>query len=253
MKRIIINADDFGINENVTAEIERMVDLGAISSTTILANGKCLDEVKTFAKEHQSVSFGVHLCLSEFSSVTKSEALMKAGLTDEKGVFIHKAVFNLKDYKSEYVKQAIRDELNAQIDIVFSLGFPVSHADSHHHVHTIYPLRKIFSEVLQNRNIKKLRLGGDFSTWRMKAHIGMWIQRLKLNRYYRGIFTTTDDFYSYAQYLQNDCPSSEGGVIELMCHPGHPGHQYQEEMVLVEAKKVLTDNSIKLVSYNELY
>ena len=46
MARVIINADDFGINPIVTSEIERMIELGIVTSTTIMANGSCLDEVK---------------------------------------------------------------------------------------------------------------------------------------------------------------------------------------------------------------
>lgn len=253
MKRIIINADDFGVNEEVTSKIEQMILSGTITSTTVMANGACLDEVRKFTKEHPETSYGIHLCLSEFDSITKSENLYRAGLTDENGRFIHKAIFRLNNYDNPTIQSAIRDELNAQIDVVSELGFPISHADSHHHVHTIYPLREIFADVLKKRSIKKVRLGGDFRSWRMKAHLGLWIQRGKLNKFYRGNFITTDAFYGYAEFLHAGHPIKDGEVIELMCHPGHSGQQYQEEIVLVETKNVLTDNSIKIVSYNELY
>ena len=248
-----MNADDFGISKQVTSEIERMIDMGAVSSTTVMANGTCLDEVKRFAVTHPEVSFGVHLCLSEFDSITKSDALRQTGLTDELGRFIHKSVFHLKDYNNTVLRRAIREELNAQIDVVNSLGFPVSHADSHHHVHTIYPLKEIFAEVLNKRCIKRLRLGGDFLSMRMKAHVGLWVHRIKLNKFYRENFITTNGFYGYAEFLQAGCPINDGAVVELMCHPGHQGKQYQNEMVFVENKSVLADKSISILSYNELY
>ena len=41
MKQLIINADDFGINEAITAEIERLIEQQAVSSTTVMANLGC--------------------------------------------------------------------------------------------------------------------------------------------------------------------------------------------------------------------
>lgn len=253
MKQIIINADDFGINEVVTAEIERMVKLGAISSTTVLANGTCLDEVKRFASSHPKVSYGVHLCLSEFGSITKSVGLHRAGLTDEKGDFVHKAIFRLKNLGDEEVRKSIKEELNAQIDVVSELGFSISHADSHHHVHTIWPLRDVFADVLKERGIEKVRLGGEYTTWRMKAHVIGWIRRARLNKFYRESFVTTDAFSSYKEYLLAGMSQGENGVMELMCHPGHPGTMYREEMKSVEAKAALVKSDVKLISYNDLY
>lgn len=251
MKIIIINADDFGINMPVTKEIERMVEDGAISSTTIMANGQCLDEVQRFSLEHPQISYGVHLCLSEFGSITKSPTLFKYGLIDGNGNFIHKQIFKIKKFNEE-LKQAIKEELIAQIEVVKSLGITISHADSHHHAHTIYPLRKVFSEVLQTTGISKIRLGGDPMSLRARIHLYSWIRRIRLNNYYRSLFKTTNKFFSYSIYLRIQNKLCDNCVVELMCHPGHQGKIYRDEMGLVEAKEALKENNIKLISYNEL-
>ena len=251
MKQVIVNADDFGINEVVTSEIERMIEAGRVTSTTVMANGEALDEVKRFAALHPEVSYGVHLCLSDLDSLTKSEGLRKAGLTDENGRFIRKAVFRVATLEDKDVQCAIREELNAQIDVVSSLGFTLSHADSHHHVHTIYPLREVFSEVLKDRGITKIRLGADFRTLRQRRHLFVWMRRNKLNNYYKANFTTTYFFYSAAEFLKAGCPIKEGQTIELMCHPGHSGEGYRKEMAMLE--KDLLPKDIKLISYNDLY
>ena len=252
MKRVIVNADDFGANETVTSEIERVIVAKAVSSTTVMANGLCLEEVKRFAAGHPEVSFGVHLCLSEFSSLTKSEALHRAGLTDEKGQFVHKAVFRLQNLNEEMVQKAIRDELNAQIDVVSSLGFPLSHADSHHHVHVIYALHEVFADVLHSRGIDKLRLCMGFNTFRSKVRFVKYLRHVWLNNYYRSQFTTADIFTNYASFINGGQHIREGQVVELMCHPGHPAERYQEEMQLVENKSVLQASDVHLISYNNL-
>ena len=251
MKQIIVNADDFGVNVVVTAEIERQILLGRVSSTTVMANGVCLEEVKHFATEHPEVSFGIHLCLSEFDSLTKSDGLKQGGLIDDDGKFIHKAIFGLKNIADDAVRKAIREELNAQIDTIAALGFPISHADSHHHVHTIYPLKELFAEVMLYRGIKKVRLGCNFNTLHMKLHICKLIHRNRLNKFYQKTFTTTNAFYSYSEFIDAGWPINNGETVELMCHPGHPGLKYQEEIQRME--QTIRPNDIKLVSYNELY
>ena len=241
MKRIIVNADDFGINEVVTSEIERMVELGAISSTTVMANGACLPVI----------SFGVHLCLSEFGCVSKSQALKQYGIIDDNGCFVHKQIFKIRKFDDD-LKTAIKDEINAQIQIVKSLGFPISHADSHHHVHTIYPLRELFAEVLQENGIERIRMGQDSGNWRSKRHFVQWMNRVRLNRFYSSRFLTTDSFYSYSEYLSSKHHITEE-VVELMCHPGHPGKKYRDEMKSVEDRIVLNQEKIKMITYNEIY
>lgn len=251
MKRVIINADDFGINEPQTAAIEKMIEAGSVSSTTVMANGLCLDEVRRFASQHPEVSFGVHLCLSEFSSLTKSEVLHQAGLTDENGDFIRLAVRHVPTLHDEKVRRAIKDELNAQIDVVSSLGFPISHADSHHHVHNIYSLREIFAELLQERGIKKIRHCAGFFTLRSKGHFIKWIRHERLQSFYSSRFITTDTFYSYDEFLVQGRPLGEGKVVELMCHPGHSSERYQKEMQMVAEKKAIKGD-FKIISFNDL-
>jgi predicted glycoside hydrolase/deacetylase ChbG (UPF0249 family) len=252
MKQVIINADDFGINESVTSEIERMIQVGLVSSTTVMANGSCLEEVRKFASQHPEISFGAHLCLSEFESVTKSEELCRAGLTDETGAFVHKAVFSIKNLNDEGVRHAIREELNAQIDIVGSLGFQISHADSHHHVHTIPCLREVFASVIKERHITRIRLGNDFRSLKMRRHVILWLQRERLNKFYRSQFITTDAFYSYAEFFKYGMQKKEK-VVELMCHPGHPGQQYRDEVKLLEEGFSKNNCELKLINYNDLY
>ncbi len=252
MELVIVNADDFGINETVTMAIEKAILAGSVSSTTVMANGSHLKEVKRFAVEHPEVSFGVHLCLSEFSSITKSEGLVRAGLTDEKGQFIHKAVFQLNNLIDTDVQIAVKDELNAQIELIKSLGFPISHADCHHHLQKIFSLRQILTEVLQSHGIRKMRLCGGFDTLRSKARVLSYLRNVALNRYYSSHFITTSAFYSYASFVNERKSVGDNNVIELMCHPGHPAERYQKEMQLVNNRIALGDGKLGLISYNEL-
>lgn len=245
--KAIINADDFGINSKVTLEIEKMIEKGCISSTTIMANGKCLEEVRRFANAHSGISYGVHLCLTEFESLTKSEILRKYNIINSEGVFINKAIFKIRNYPQELLV-AIEEELCAQIDIIKNLGIPISHADSHHHVHTIPQLYGVIHKVLNHYNITKVRLPMDFLSWRMRLHIVLWWKRKKLISKYRNTYKTTDLFAPYSQYSMLSAKS--GSVVELMCHPGHSAKKYVDEMKLVESHTYSEHFSI--INYNQV-
>ena len=234
MNQIIINADDFGINDAVTSEIERLIDAGRLTSTTIMANGRCLDEVRRFSAQHPEVSFGVHLCLSEFSSVTRSSVLQKYDITDKNGEFIYKAIFKQKTMTPD-LREAIKDELNAQVDIINDIGVKISHADSHHHVHTLPLLNDIIVDVLHERGIRRIRLASDYLTLRKKIHLFKWLQRERLNMRLKKGFQTTDYFMSLSDGFDK-IKSYSGHTIELMCHPGHPGDQYKREICLLETE-----------------
>lgn len=251
MKQLIINADDFGINKIVNNEIEKLISSGAISSTTIMANGASLEEASIIAKRHPEISYGVHLCLSEFESLTKSKFFFRAGLTDEKGFFIKKAIFHSKVLEDDTLQRALSEELHAQIDVVSSMGIKISHADSHHHVHSLYSLRHVFADVLNRRGINKLRLCYGYNTLRSKLHFYKYLRHVALNNFYRRQFLMTDFFYDYSSFFKSAQLLKDGQTIELMCHPGHPANHYKQEMQLVETKQVLSDK-IQLITFNDL-
>lgn len=252
MINVIINADDFGINEIVTQEIERLIVVGRISSTTIMANGKCLDEVKRFVPLHPEASYGVHLCLSEFSSLTKSNILHQYGIIDEDGAFNHKVIFRVKHFNAQLIG-AIKEELSTQIETVRKLGVPISHVDSHHHVHTIYPLKDVFAQVLKEHGIRRIRRGSEFHTMRMKVHLLKWWQRTLLNKFYSKEFYTTSQFSSYADFIKQHPLLDDNSIIELMCHPGHPERKYASEIMQIQKDALSNGTNYQLISYNDLH
>ncbi len=153
MYKIIINADDFGINEEITHTTIEMIERGAISSATIMANGECLDLVKDIAILHPEISYGVHLCLDEFKSLTCNPIFEQYGITDSYGIFVSKKIKELKVIPVE-LRSAIIQELEKQIETVLALGIPLSHVDSHHHWHMGPLLLPIFNEVVTNMKLQ---------------------------------------------------------------------------------------------------
>ena len=68
--RIIINADDLGISQEVNDAIFGLMAEGKVTSATILANGPAVEEAARRVAEFPECSFGVHLNLTEFKPWT---------------------------------------------------------------------------------------------------------------------------------------------------------------------------------------
>ena len=84
MNAVIINADDCGINKEVDAEIERFIQLGKITSTTVMANMDDLEGAKNLYDLYKdNISFGVHVNLTNGEPLTKSQALLDYGYYKE--------------------------------------------------------------------------------------------------------------------------------------------------------------------------
>lgn len=157
--KIIINADDLGKNKEMNDAISTCLHRGLITSSTIMAGGDNFDEGVAIALSHPECSFGVHLSLDEYHSITSNEKLKQIGVIDENGDFVRHAFTHFRPY-TQAVLDAVYEEWRAQIQKVKDAGIMVSHLDSHHHIHMYKPLFPVFVRLLQEYGIKKARSCG---------------------------------------------------------------------------------------------
>jgi hopanoid biosynthesis associated protein HpnK len=135
MKRLIINADDFGWSETVTSGILRAHREGVLTSTTLMTNLEGAEEALARARqEAPRVAVGIHLNLTEGRPVGPSEAV--APLVGEDGRFrFPLASLLLAVRRSAGVRQAVAAEIAAQMAWAGQHGLAASHVDGHKHVH----------------------------------------------------------------------------------------------------------------------
>ena len=65
MRRLIVNADDFGMSRSVNRGVIRAHAEGIVTSTTLLANGASFDDAVALAHAHPGIRVGVHLNVVE--------------------------------------------------------------------------------------------------------------------------------------------------------------------------------------------
>lgn len=250
MIKIIINADDLGANKIINNEIERFIKNGLISSATIMANGLDFNGVEKIVRLHPEISFGAHLNLVEFSSLTKSAVFRKYGLTDSNDNFIYQKIFDLRF--TDELLHAIKLELRAQIQKIKDSGINISHFDGHQHCHSIYEIYPIIIQLTKEFKINKIRRkippvspfkhilnifynkqsGSNIevvsqydnkkkSRKTILNYVKRYVQAVIWNFNASKEFKLTDSFYSYKQFCRlAKNKKVVNKTIELMCHPG---------------------------------
>src|SRR5205085_8509787 len=91
MKRLIVNADDFGFTRGVNAGILRAFQGGILTSATLMANGDAFDEAAEMARAHPGLGVGIHLVAvggrplapaAEIPSLVGADGRLPSTLTD---------------------------------------------------------------------------------------------------------------------------------------------------------------------------
>mgnify|MGYP002624108412 FL=1 len=239
--RIIVNADDCGKSAKVNAAIEECIQLGCISSTSVMANMDDLEGAKVlFDKYSDRISFGAHLDLTEAHPLTKSQILLDYGYfkETEEGVFMCGQNFRHTIFPKR-VREEIFKELDAQMSKLSDYGFTISHIDSHRHIHHGYGILPVFVKVAEKYHVNKIRRSKNFMKPCLHLYMGKaWKMELDcLNSH----FKTADYFCSFSDYHNktiNHIMERNNTTFELMVHPGHPRYE-EENSVLRQSGGVL--------------
>lgn len=138
IKRVIVNADDFGFSEAVNYGILKAHRFGIVTSTSLMANMPGFEHGVALLKKNPTLRVGVHLNLTCYKPVLKDHQ----SLVDEKGYF------NRAD-EALYSEYEMFEELCAQIEKVIQSGLVIDHLDSHHHIHTEIRYKKVMEKILR--------------------------------------------------------------------------------------------------------
>ncbi|MCR5108688.1 MAG: ChbG/HpnK family deacetylase [Lachnospiraceae bacterium] len=222
----LVNADDFGKNENVTGAVLEAFERGYINFTTLMTNMPYAQTAAHLAFEKGvENNIGLHLNITEgepLSEGIKSNPLICSSDGRFNAAFYHNLKYRL--YMDELTITQIMEEFRAQIDKFLSFGFTALHIDSHHHVHTNYPVYVALKRLSVDHHFDYIRLS------RNMYHGGNILNRIYKKLYNRDIVKicerTCDLFGSYQDllsYIDNDKEKLsellKSRSAEIMVHP----------------------------------
>ncbi|HEY7211587.1 MAG TPA: ChbG/HpnK family deacetylase [Bryobacteraceae bacterium] len=211
MKRLIVNADDFGFTKDVNAGIVEAHRNGVLTSATLMANGEAFDDAVRLAREVPSLDIGCHLVLVQGASLLTGKMLPRG----PRQLLIGLARRGLDVYS----------ELRVQIEKIKAAGIRPSHLDTHKHTHLVPRVFRIVVRLASEFGVPYVRLPLD-RTLRIPARVERAYrtmaerERVSLTDHFLG-FRLTGSFgeKTFAAALTR----LPDGLTEFMCHPGKLG------------------------------
>ena len=257
VRRLIVNADDFGFTRDVNAGIVEAHRLGILTATTLMATGEAFDDAVRLARETPSLDIGCHLVLVGAPGFPATIPQLVRDL----------ALGRIRIY----------DRLVQQVRRIVDAGLKPTHLDTHKHTHLLPPVLEAVARISEEFRIAWVRRPFDFPL--QPGGVG-WKNRLMrlMNGSFQHALTrhhcrSTDWFAGFkftgsyrSEDLINVIRALPEGITEFMCHPGHCGDDLrvartrlkesrEEELRALTAPEVrvaLADAEVTLVNYRQL-
>jgi len=144
VRKLIVNADDFGLTAGVNRAILETHTAGVVSSTTLMANGPQFDDAVALARSTPSLSVGCHVVLVDGTPVSPShtvDTLRAIRSAEPQQFYSSLSAFAARATLGGFDRDQLVAEVVAQIKTIQSTGLQVTHLDTHKHAH-------IFPEIL---------------------------------------------------------------------------------------------------------
>jgi predicted glycoside hydrolase/deacetylase ChbG (UPF0249 family) len=251
VKRLIVNADDFGRSAGVNAGVLEAHARGVVTSSTVMVlEPSAARGIREAAERAPRLSLGLHFTLT--GGAPPAAAARAVPTLAPGGVFPRRR----EDMAETLPADEVRRELEAQIGIfqVLARKRP-SHLDCHHHVSLHPSVEPVFAEVARKYSLP-VRGATEDSLKRLRA-AGVKTPDRFVDRFYG----ESAGFETLAEILE----SLPEGTTELMCHPGHADERLkatstyaerreQEVEVLCDpaVKKILKQAGVRLIGYDAL-
>ena len=217
---LIVNADDLGLSAEIDRGILEAHDAGIVTSTSLLGDGPDAEAAVEQARKRPKLGLGIHVAF------------------DQRG----KLFTDMQDLAA--VQQQIDRQLAAFVRLV---GNPPDHIDSHHHMHRLFNVARLFLVAGRRYNVP-VRGFSDV------VFVGRFWGQPE--------FGKTDLSKISVEVMTAMLRAVKPGFTEISCHPGHlearPDAIYNREREVelqtltderVEA--TITEEGIRLINYRD--
>ncbi|MDQ6630564.1 MAG: hopanoid biosynthesis-associated protein HpnK [Verrucomicrobiota bacterium] len=271
VKRLIINADDFGREASINQAIVSAHHEGVLTSASLMVNEEGFEDAVRLARENPQMGVGLHLTLLCGHSVLPFEKI--PSLVNSNQEFSnHSAREGMRYFFSAARRQQLRLEIAAQFEKFHTTGLPLDHVNGHLHMH-MHPV--VINMILENAErwkIRTLRLTNEpfFLNCRMSS--GHWCYRITHALIYRVLsglarsrvksrkIRHTQRVFGLLQnarvdeaYVLNLLSQLPDGDSELYSHPTMNQPRYEfEAFVSPRVKSRIKELSIQLIRYQDL-
>jgi hopanoid biosynthesis associated protein HpnK len=275
MKRLIVNADDFGLTLGVNRAIAECYQHGIVTSATLMATGARFAEAVSLAAQMPALGVGCHIVLVDGEPVlppSEVRSLLEPGT----GRFYHGIGDVVRALvRRQFKAEEIEAEAGAQLSRLQSAGVPISHFDSHKHTHMFPPILKPLLRAAAAHGIRAVRNAFEApgvlqlreacaNSGLLLRKTGLGVLRASLYRPWseavnQAGFATPDGCVGMAstgsltaEALQSILQRMPEGTWELVSHPGYNDRELDGVRTRLRASRDVERNALMDITRERL-
>ena len=291
MRRLIVNADDFGFTAGVNRAIVEAHTRGIVTSSTLMANGRAFDDAVGLAKTVPRLSVGCHVVLIDGEPVLDALHLPTLAVADSGGARFRDGLtfFAARALAGRLDPGEIEAEARAQIRKLQAAGIDVSHVDTHKHTHLFPAVLRPLLRATRACGVHAVRNPFGPRTPLKSSELlkrpNLWTRYAEV----RILRTLASKFRETAQREGMATPDGTLGIVvtgalderlfraiaeiipegtwEFVCHPGYNDDDLKSAstrlresretelrvLTMPEARELLSNQGIELISYRDLH
>jgi len=228
-KNLIVNADDFGVEINISRGIHKCVSDGLVNSISIITfeDRETQDMLIDIRDQYPGVKLGCHLALFDIPQKYTVAQLSAVSFR----------TFLLKYFMGKVSSAGVYDAWELQLERLIAMGMKINHLDSHQHLHVLPGLWQCVEKLQKKFDIPYIRVPYETIAGSLPYQFPFgfffqslaWFRAQKFpDRNFIGFLKSMNfNFEFYRNKFQNvlEFPDQH---FELMVHPGYSPGQSDE-------------------------
>jgi hopanoid biosynthesis associated protein HpnK len=271
LRRLIVNADDFGRSASINQAVSRAHGEGILTSASLMVNEPAFAEAVALARESPQLGVGLHLTLLSGHSALPPERI--PGLVNARQEFPHNpASAGFRYFFLRGLREQLRQEIHAQFEKFRATRLCLDHVNGHLHLHLHPAVFRILMEDAPQLGLERLRL--TFDPFRLNlrlasgrllyrglhAAIFHWlaararpVARQRGLRHTRAVFGLLQNGRVDEGYLTRLLANLPAGDSELYSHPSLDEFKNEfDALVSPRVREQVKRLGIKLIRYQDL-
>lgn len=284
MKRLIVCADDFGLDTAVNEAVEAAQRDGILTCTSLMVGAPAAADAVARARRLPGLRVGLHVVLVDGRPVLPPEEV--PDLVDASGAFSNRMVrCGFRFFFLPHVRRQLAREIRAQFAAFQATGLALDHVNAHKHMHLHPTVASLIMSIGGEYGLTAVRVPAEpYAPLRRSgaaarsagaeigsAFLGLWVGLLR-RRLQRAGIAVNDHLFGLAwtgemteARVLSLLPHIPDGVSEIYFHPATtrtaplvramPNYLHVEELVGLlsgAVRRRLTEAGISLIAYRDL-
>jgi chitin disaccharide deacetylase len=285
VRRLIVNADDFGRSPEINAAVLRAHRDGILTTASLMVNEPFAEEAVRIARDHPRLGVGLHLVLVGGRTGANAEhSTPNSELRSASRIDVQRSAFSVQRFPKSPVQAGLRfffdrslepwieRELAAQFERFRASGLPLDHVNGHLSFHLHPTVLRVLLRHADRWGIRHLRLTAD--PFRLNARLagGEWLYRISHALIFRllslwagpklrrlGIRSTERVFgllqngRFHEDFVLRLLAELPAGDSELYAHPSETDFRHETAaLVSPRVRRAIDASGVRLIRYQDL-